>query len=94
MIIFFKLYNAAVAPATGTPLVRVTVILMKDGLRVRRPMDYQLTDLSTGVTPALTFAKFIKLSGLAPGKYSAVIESRDIARQQMLKQEASFVIVP
>lgn len=94
LIIFFKLYNAAVASETGTPLVRVTVTLMKDGLRASRPIDYQLTDASTGAVPALTFAKFIKLSGLAPGRYSAVIESRDIARQQMLKQEAWFLIVP
>ncbi|MDX6501518.1 MAG: hypothetical protein QOG23_4778 [Blastocatellia bacterium] len=94
LIIFFKLYNAAVSRETGTPLVRVTVTLMKDGMRASRPMDYQLTDPSTGAMPTLTFAKFIKLSGLAPGRYSAVIESRDIARQQALKQEAWFVIAP
>ncbi|MDX6289568.1 MAG: hypothetical protein QOH42_1367, partial [Blastocatellia bacterium] len=94
LIVFFKLYNAAVSRETGTPLVRVTVTLMKDGMRASRPMDYQLTDPSTGAMPTLTFAKFIKLSGLAPGRYSAVIESRDIARQQALKQEAWFVIVP
>lgn len=88
LIIFFKLYNAAVSRETGTPLVRVTVTLMKDGMRAGRPMDYQLTDPSTGAMPTLTFAKFIKLSGLAPGRYSAVIESRDIARKQALKQGA------
>src|SRR6266576_2341536 len=76
LIIFFKLYNAAVASETGTPLVRVAVTLMKAGLRSSRPIDYQFTDAATGAVPALTFAKFIKLSGLAPGRYSAVIESR------------------
>ena len=94
LIIFFKLYNAAISRDTGTPLVRVTVTLMKDGMKARRPMDYQLTDPSTGAMPTLTFARFIKLSGLAPGRYSAIIESRDIARQQALKQEVWFVIVP
>jgi len=94
LIIFFKLYNAAVARETGKPLVRVTVTLIKDGQRVSRPMDYQLTDALTGPVPALTFAKYIKLTGLAPGRYSAVIESRDIAQQKVLKQEAWFVIVP
>jgi hypothetical protein len=94
LIIFFKLYNAAVASETGTPLVRVTVTLMKAGLRASRPTDYQLTDPATGAVPALTFAKFIKLSGLAPGRYSAVIESRDMARQRVLRQEAWFVILP
>jgi VWFA-related protein len=93
LIVFFKLYNAAVARETGKPLVRVTVTLMKDGQRVSRPMDYQLTDASTDPVPTLTFAKYIKLTGLAPGRYSAVIESRDIAQQKVLKQEAWFVIV-
>jgi VWFA-related protein len=94
LIIFFKLYNAAIARETGNPLVRVTVTLMKDGQRVTRPVDYQLTDESTGQAPALTFAKYIKLTGLAPGRYSAVIESRDMAQQKVLKQEAWFIIVP
>jgi VWFA-related protein len=94
LIIFFKLYNAAVARETGKPLVRVTVTLMKDGRPVNRPLDYQLTDAATGSTPTLTFAKYIKLTGLAPGRYSAVIESRDLAQQKVLKQEAWFIIVP
>src|SRR5260370_25441821 len=94
LIIFFKLYNPAVTRETGKPLVRVTVTLMKDGQRVTRPLDYQLTDASTGPVPTLTFARYIKLTGLAPGKYSAVIESRDIAKQKVLKQEAWFIIVP
>jgi hypothetical protein len=83
-----------VSSETGKPLVRVTVTLMKDGQRVTRPVDYQLTDVSTEPMPGLTFAKYIKLTGLAPGRYSAVIESRDIAQQKVLKQEAWFVIVP
>ena len=94
LIIFFKLYNAGIVRETGKPLVRVTVTLMKDGQRATRPVDYQLTDASTGSTPTLTFAKYIKLTGLAPGRYSATIESRDIAQQKVLKQEAWFIIVP
>jgi len=94
LIIFFKVYNPAVARETGKPLVRVTLTLMKDGQPVSRPVDYQLTDPSTGPAPGLTFAKYVKLTGLAPGRYSAVIESRDIAQQKLLKQEAWFVIVP
>src|SRR5260370_19279972 len=94
LIIFFKLYNAAVVRETGKPLVRVTVTLMKDGQPVTRPVDYQLTDATKDPLPALAFAKYIKLSGLAPRRYSAVIESRDIAQQQVLRQQAWFVIVP
>src|SRR5882724_7258004 len=66
LIIFFKLYNAAVAREIGKPLVRVTVTLMKNGQPVRRPLDYQLTEPATEPVVHLTFAKYIKLTGLTP----------------------------
>ena len=94
LIIFFKLYNAALAGETGRPLVRVTVTLMKDGKQAARPLDYQLTEPATEPVLHLTFAKYVKLTGLPAGKYSAVIESRDIVQQKVLKQEAWFVILP
>jgi len=94
LIIFFKLYNAALARETGKPLVRVTVTLVKDGKPAIRPLDYQLTELTTEPVLHLTFAKYVKLAGLPVGKYSAVIESRDIVQQKVLKQEAWFVVVP
>jgi len=94
LIIFFKLYNAAVASETRKPLVRVTVTLMKDGRQAMRPLDYQLTEPSTEPVLHLTFAKYLKLTGLPPGKYSALIESRDIVQNRVLKQETWFVIVP
>ena len=94
LIIFFKLYNAAVAGETGKPLVRVTVTLMRDGKPAMRPLDYQLTEPAIEPVPHLTFAKYVKLTGLPPGKYSAVIESRDIVQKKVVKQEAWFVIVP
>jgi VWFA-related protein len=93
LIIFFKLYKAAVAPETGKPLVRVTVTLMKDGKPAARPLDYQLTETLTEPVPHLTFAKYFKLTGLPVGKYSAVIESRDIVQQKVVRQEAWFVII-
>ena len=94
LIIFFKLYNAAVAGGTGKPLVRVTITLMKDGVQAMRPLDYQLTEPAIEPVLNLTFAKYIKLTGLPPGRYLAAIESRDIVQQKVLKQEAWFVIVP
>ena len=94
LIIFFKLYNAGIARETGKTLVRVTVSLMKDGRLASRPLDYQLTEAPSELVPDLTFAKYLKLTGLAPGRYSAVIESRDIVQQKVLKQKAWFVIIP
>jgi VWFA-related protein len=94
LIIFFSLYGAAVSAEAGKPIVRVTLTLMKDGKPAMRPLDYQLTEISNEPVPHLTFAKYVKLTGLQPGRYSAVIESRDIVQQKVLKQEASFTIVP
>jgi VWFA-related protein len=94
LIVFLQLYNAAVSRDTGTPLVRVTVTLMKDGKQVTRPIDYQLTETANDPIPHLTLARYIKLTGLSAGKYSAIIESRDLVQQKVVKQESSFVIAP
>ena len=90
----FRSYNAAVSRDTGTPLVRVTVTLMKDSKQAARPIDYQLTETASDPMPHLTFAKYIKLGGLAPGKYSALIESRDLVKQKVVRQDVSFEIMP
>ena len=92
LIVFFKLYNAAADPATGKPSVRVTVILSKDGKAVAKPISYELTETAGGTMPQLTFAKFIPLAGLAPGRYEAAVESRDMVTLKLVKQKASFVI--
>lgn len=92
LIIFFKLYNATLGADTVKPLVRVTVALMKDGKPAMKPLDYELTEIATEPVPHLTFAKYIKLAGLAAGKYSVVIEATDMGQRKSLKQEAWFVI--
>ena len=94
LIIFFKLYNAATAPDTGKALVRVTVTLMREGKLATKPVDYELTETISEPVPHLTFAKFIKLTGLQTGKYTAVIETRDMVQQKVTKQEVPFVITP
>jgi VWFA-related protein len=94
LIIFFILYNASPAAQTGKPSVRVTITLMKDGKAVGRPLNYELTEPLAEPIPHLTFAKYVSLTGLAPGKYSALIEARDLAQNKLQKQEAWFVIAP
>jgi VWFA-related protein len=94
LIIFFKLYNAAVARETGKPLVRVTVTIMKDGKMARKPLDYELTDPVNEPVLHLTFARYLKLEGLAVGRYLALIESRDMVQQKVLTQEVPFEITP
>jgi VWFA-related protein len=92
LIIFFKLYNAGVANDTRRPLVKVILTLNKEGSPVVKPIAYELSDSIAEPVPHLTFAKFVKLTGLQPGKYSALIEARDMVGQKVLKQEAWFVI--
>jgi hypothetical protein len=94
LIIFFKLYNGTPAADTGKPLVRVTVNLMKAGKPAIKPLDYELTEAVAEPIPHLTFAKYLELTGLAPGKYSAMIETRDMVQKKQVKQAAWFVIIP
>ena len=92
LIIFFNLYNAAPSPVTGKPLVNVTVTLMKDGNPAIKPLDYTLAEPVAEPVQHMTFAKYVKLTGLPPGKYSVVIENRDTVRNKLVKQEAWFLI--
>jgi VWFA-related protein len=92
LIIFFEVYNATPAAETGKPSVKVNVTLMKDGKPALKPLDYLLTDVVAEPVPHLTLAKYVKLAGLAKGKYSILIEAIDVAQNKSLKQEASFSI--
>jgi len=51
---------------------------MKDNQAVTKPIDYVLTETTAQPTPHLTFSRFIKLAGLAAGRYTAMIETRDM----------------
>ncbi len=92
LIIFFKLYYPGLVSDTQKPSVSVTVTLMKGGVQALKPFHYQLTEIATEPVPHLTFAKYIKLSGLAAGKYTALVEIRDPVQQKVVKQEAGFLI--
>jgi len=93
LIMFMAVYSAANSPDTGK-LVRVTVRLMKDGQPASKFFDFVLTDVQQQPVPHLTFAEYLKLAGLAPGRYQAVIETKDMVTRKSSKQEAPFEIVP
>ena len=94
LIMFLAVYNAANSPETGKPLVRVTVRLMKDGQPATKFFDFVLTDVQPQPVPHLTFAEYLRLAGLAPGRYQAVIETKDMVTRKSTKQEAAFEIMP
>jgi len=93
LIMLLAIYNAANSPETGKPLVRVSVRLMKDGKPATKPFDYVLTETEMDPLPHLRFAEYIRLAGLAPGNYTAVIETKDMVTRKFLKQETPFEIV-
>jgi VWFA-related protein len=92
LIIFFELYNAARGSETGKPLVRVTVTLMRDDKAAARPVDYMLTEEAAEPVTHLTFAKYISLAKLSPGKYVAMIEALDVVTRKLVRRKAPFVI--
>ena len=94
LIMFQDVYNAANSPDTGKPMVRVTVRLMKDGQPATKFFDFVLTDVQSQPVPHLEFAEYLKLATLAPGRYQAVIETKDMVTRKSTKQEAPFEIVP
>jgi VWFA-related protein len=94
LIMFQDVYNAANSPDTGKPIVRVTVRLTKDGQAATKFFDFVLTDVQTQPVPHLEFAEYLKLTTLAPGRYQAVIETKDMVTRKSTKQEAPFEIVP
>ena len=94
LIMFLAVYNAANSSETGKPLVRVSVRLMKDGQPASKFFDYVLTDIQNQPVPHLTFAEYLRLTNLTPGRYQAMIEVKDMVTRKSSKQEAPFDIVP
>ena len=94
LVMFLQLYNAANSADTGKPMVRVTVRLLKDGQPATKPFDFVLTEVDTDPVPHLTFAEFIRLTGIAPGRYTLTIEAKDMVSKKLSKQEASITVVP
>lgn len=94
LVMFLNLYNSANSPDTGKPMVRVTARLMKDGQPATKPFDFVLTELDNEPAPHLTFAEYIKLTGMTPGRYLVTIEAKDMVSKKLIKQEASFDVLP
>jgi 5-hydroxyisourate hydrolase-like protein (transthyretin family) len=94
LIMYLAVYNAANSSETGKPLVRVSVRLMKDGQPASKFFDYVLTDIQSQPVPHVTFAEYLRLANLAPGRYQVTIEAKDMVTRKSSKQEASFEVVP
>ena len=87
------------SPAGGSAMARVMIMRrvlaqMKDGQPATKFFDFVLTDIQERPVPHLTFAEFLRLTNLAPGRYQATIEVKDMVTRKSSKQEAPFEIVP
>ena len=94
LIIFFQLYNAGASGPSGKPLVKVTLRLLSDGKDAVKPMGYELTETTPAPVPHLTFAKFVSLAPLRPGKYTLSVEAKDTATGKLVRREEPFVVTP
>ncbi len=94
LVMFLHVYNAANSPDTTKPMVRVTARLIKDGQPATKPFDFVLTEVDNEPVSHLTFAEFIRLTGMTPGRYTVTIEVKDMVTKKVAKQDASFVVVP
>ncbi|MCM3902926.1 MAG: hypothetical protein ND866_14565 [Pyrinomonadaceae bacterium] len=90
LIIFFKVYNAPTSEKK--PLVMVTVTLMKDGKAAVKPVVYPLSERASEPVPHLTFARYVSLAELPPGKYDAKIEAENMVTRKVIKQLVPFAI--
>jgi VWFA-related protein len=94
LVMLMSIYNAANSPDTRKPMVRVTARLIKDGQPATKPFDFVLTEVENEPVPHLTFAEYIRLTGMTPGSYIVTIESKDMVTKKVAKQEVPFQIVP
>lgn len=94
LVMFLHVYNPANSADTGKPMVRVTARLVKDGQPATKPFDFVLTDVENEPVSHLTFAEYIRLIGMTPGRYTVTIEAKDMVTKKVAKQETSFTIVP
>jgi VWFA-related protein len=94
LVMYLGVYNAANSADTGKPMVRVTARLMKDGQPATKPFDFVLSEIENKPVPHLTFAEYIRLTGMTPGNYTVTIDAKDMVSKKLFKREASFTIVP
>jgi hypothetical protein len=68
--------------------------LMRDGQPMNAKLpSYHVNEYSGDPTPHVTFSKFLRLSGLAPGKYTLLVDVKDSLGNQNARGEANFQVV-
>lgn len=94
LIFYFDIYNAGLDPARKKPNLTVALKLLHNGEEVRAGLpSFEVTDNPEGADGALTFCRFLKLTGLSPGDYTLVFDVKDAVGNQTARREAKFSIV-
>ena len=94
LIFYFDIYNPQPNDDKKSSDISISMSLMKDGqaLNAKLP-SYHISEYSSEPTPHVTSSKFLRLSGLAPGNYTLVIDVKDGFGNQNARGQATFSVV-
>jgi VWFA-related protein len=94
LIFYFDIYNPQPDRDKKSSDISIAMSLMRDGQPMNAKLpSYHVNEYSGDPTPHVTFSKFLRLSGLAPGKYTLLVDVKDSLGNQNARGEANFQVV-
>src|SRR5262249_34857655 len=94
MIFYLDVYNPQVDKEKKKTDVSIEVQFEREGQPINSGVPpFQLTESPVGSIPRVTFCRFLRLSGLKPGRYSLVVSVKDRAANQSARREAQFAVL-
>jgi hypothetical protein len=94
LIFYFDIYNLQPNSDKNSSDVSIVMSLIKDGQPMNAKLpSYHVNQYSSDPTPHVTFSKFLRLSGLAPGNYTLLIDVKDAVGNQNARGQATFNVV-
>jgi hypothetical protein len=94
MIFYLDVYNPQVDKEKKKTDVSIEVQFERDGQPINTGVPpFQLTESPLGSVPRVTFSRFLRLTGLKPGRYSLVVNVKDRLSNQSARREAPFAVL-
>lgn len=94
LIFYFDIYNPKPDSENKKSDISISMSLMKEGQAMNAKLpSYHVTEYSGEPTPHVTFSRFLRLSGLAPGNYTLSIDIKDGLGNQNARGQATFNVV-
>lgn len=93
LIFYFDIYNPQPDENKKSD-ISISMSLMREGQTMNAKLpSYHVTEYSGDPTPHVTFSRFLRLSGLAPGNYTLLIDVKDGLGNQNARGQAAFNVV-